>query len=362
MKHTITKDIISQNSNFIIFGAGNISKKVSAVLKNIDKNILCYLISGNPLPGETIGEHPIYSIHETNKIRHENIPVIIAVCNREKNSNISIIIDLLKQKGFNQIITYFEFHANFAYELGDFFWLTKPSFYIENQSKYIECLSLFKEEQSKNLYKEIIVFCDTFNPFLLSEPDFDHQYFPENLTVWDGLNTFIDVGTYDGQNIIDAAKKFGVLSKVIAFEPDQSNLKKIKQFINWPAVASEAIIYPCGVWSETCVLSFYSGGGESSAVSEQGDLAVPVVSLDDVLQGVVPGFIKMDVEGAEIEALNGAKNLIFNHKPSLAISIYHTPKHLFEIPLLLNSWDLGYKFYIRFHGHNLFDTVLYCVL
>ena len=69
----------------------------------------------------------------------------------------------------------------------------------------------------------------------------------------------------------------------------------------------------------------------------------------------------MDIEGAEIEALQGAQNTIKKYKPTLAISLYHKPEHLFTIPLLINSWNLGYKFYIRSHGNNLLETVLYCV-
>lgn len=358
----IQKKELLFHDTFIIFGTGNTGKKVDKILKGLGKKIYCFLVSNNMTQRESASENEVISLNDTDRIDNKNIPVIIAVFNREKNSNLSAIIAQLEQKGFTFIITYFEFHAIFADELGDCFWLTKQSYYLENQAKYKECLSLFEEQQSRQLYNQIIGFLESFNPFLLSEPDMDHQYFPEDLTIWDGTNAFIDAGAYDGQNILDATEKFGLLSKVIAFEPDLDNFKKIDQLISWPSVTKEAVLYPCGVWSETLALHFHSGAGESAAVSEHGNIVIPVVSLDEALKGIVPGFIKMDIEGAEIEALKGAKVLISKHKPTLAICIYHTPSHLYEIPLLLKTWNLGYKFYLRFHGHNLFETVLYCII
>ena len=69
----------------------------------------------------------------------------------------------------------------------------------------------------------------------------------------------------------------------------------------------------------------------------------------------------MDIEGAEIEAINGARQIISKHKPDLAISVYHKIEHLWEIPLLLNTLDNNYKFYLRSHEHFNQETILYAV-
>jgi hypothetical protein len=85
------------------------------------------------------------------------------------------------------------------------------------------------------------------------------------------------------------------------------------------------------------------------------------VALDDVLAGWRPTLIKMDIEGSELAALYGARHLIAESRPSLAISVYHKPDHLWRIPLLLASWPElgGYRYYLRSHGFNGFDAVLY---
>jgi hypothetical protein len=70
----------------------------------------------------------------------------------------------------------------------------------------------------------------------------------------------------------------------------------------------------------------------------------------------------MDLEGAEVDALYGAKNTIIKNKPKLAISIYHTDEHLYQIPLLIHDWVPEYTLYIRHHSDYTPDTVLYAVL
>lgn len=150
------------------------------------------------------------------------------------------------------------------------------------------------------------------------------------------------------------------MSTAIAYEPDPLNVKLIRSKIEMMNLANQVFFIPCGVWSKTEILKFSSGGGESSSIQDDGNISIQCLSLDETLLGVKPGFLKMDIEGAEIEALKGSENTIKKYKPALAISLYHRPDHLFAIPLLINSWDLGYDFYIRSHGNNLFETVLYC--
>jgi hypothetical protein len=108
-------------------------------------------------------------------------------------------------------------------------------------------------------------------------------------------------------------------------------------------------------------VGFTSGLGEAGSVSADAAGQVPAVALDDVLVGWRPTFIKMDIEGSEIEGLLGARGLIAAEAPSLAICVYHRPDHLWRIPLLLGGWPemAGYRYFLRAHGFDGFDTVLY---
>lgn len=89
---------------------------------------------------------------------------------------------------------------------------------------------------------------------------------------------------------------------------------------------------------------------------------VPVDSLDHLLGDERVTYIKMDIEGAELNALKGGANIIEKYKPKLAISLYHKAEDIYEIPLYLKSLVPEYKFYIRHYTDLWEETVLYAVL
>jgi FkbM family methyltransferase len=352
------ENILIQCSHLYIFGAGSTALKVKKVLQDKGK-IICSFIVSSALSDQQIEGIQITPLTDYSEF-DTNLPVIVAVFNREPNAFLPEIIIKLKALGFSKIITYPEFESFFPEQLHDNYWLTDKKFYNENIQEFIDVLSLFNDPVSINNYSLIIEYIKTFDPLLLKYPDFEDQYFPKDINVWNGEGAFYDLGSYDGSNILDAFREKGLLELVVAFEPDLNNFQKIINNSLLQNSAKQLFLYPCGVWSETTFLKFSAGTGESSFYNESGRQLISVVKIDDVLHAK-PGYIKLDVEGAEINALLGAKNTICKHKPSLAISIYHHPDHFYSIPKLVSSWNLGYKFYVRMHGNNLFDTVLYCI-
>jgi hypothetical protein len=89
---------------------------------------------------------------------------------------------------------------------------------------------------------------------------------------------------------------------------------------------------------------------------------VQTVRLDDVLRKVSPTMIKMDIEGAELDALAGAERIIQEHQPDLAICAYHKLSHLWEIPLLIHAMVPQYRLYMRGHYQMGQETVLYATV
>lgn len=171
---------------------------------------------------------------------------------------------------------------------------------------------------------------------------------------------FVDGGCYDGENSRMFAKWAGGTQKTIyAFEPDEKNFRNCQSVLERIDNTVYQII-PKGLWSSETVLDFCASADEGSRFMEDGGLHVPVTSLDSVVKEKVT-FIKMDIEGAEYEALRGAENLIRNHKPKLAISIYHKPEDIWELPRLILSIYPDYTFYLRHYSLSSEETVLYAV-
>lgn len=69
----------------------------------------------------------------------------------------------------------------------------------------------------------------------------------------------------------------------------------------------------------------------------------------------------MDIEGAELKALEGATECISKYSPQLAISVYHKPEDIIEIPMFIKSLNPKYRFWLRHYSLSWFDTVLYAV-
>lgn len=124
----------------------------------------------------------------------------------------------------------------------------------------------------------------------------------------------------------------------------------------------KADIYQLGVWKRQADLHFHETlAGSSSCISNDGEQVVMVDSLDNVLGKKEVSFIKMDVEGAELEALQGAKNLIQRNAPKLAICVYHKLSDIYEIPQLLLEYNPNYIFYLRHYSFEEYETVLYAI-
>jgi FkbM family methyltransferase len=184
-----------------------------------------------------------------------------------------------------------------------------------------------------------------------------HQYFVEELVQREPEAVFVDAGAYDGQTIqqfIDFQEnKF---KKVYAFEMNEKNFKRI-QTLDFD---KRVELYNLGLWNEktTCA---YSQDEDSSSLGA-GDYIAECITLDEVVGDEPVTFIKMDIEGAEIPALNGAKKCIQKWKPQLAICIYHKQNDLWQIPFLVHEMVPEYKLYVRHHMHDINETVLYATL
>jgi hypothetical protein len=88
---------------------------------------------------------------------------------------------------------------------------------------------------------------------------------------------------------------------------------------------------------------------------------IAAVALDQLLLKTPINFIKLDVEGAEAKVLKGARSIIERNRPTLALSLYHNPQDIWELPELLFQMCFEYNLFIRQHFFNSFDCVLYAV-
>lgn len=186
------------------------------------------------------------------------------------------------------------------------------------------------------------------------------QYFEKDLIKLCENEVFIDCGAYDGDtaiSFIEALKeqKVGTYDSIISFEPDEENFRKM-----CARNIDKHVCLKKGVSDKTGRMSFDSADA-SGVITSDGKSFVEIDTIDHVLGDKKATFIKMDIEGAELDALKGAKHIIQKYKPVLAICIYHKKCDLFEIPEYIGTLVPEYNFYIRAYCDNCNELVLYAV-
>ena len=145
----------------------------------------------------------------------------------------------------------------------------------------------------------------------------------------------------------------------MAFEPDENNFKQLSDVVK-SSNLKNIELFKAAVGACSGKVSFSQNGNMGSHIVDKDNASdlVEIFSLSDFIK-YNPSFIKMDIEGAELDCLKGAENLIKTLKPKLAICLYHKPMDLFTIHLYLKSIVPQYRFKLRQHHHPIFDTVLY---
>ena len=174
---------------------------------------------------------------------------------------------------------------------------------------------------------------------------------------------FVDAGCFDGFTTKEFFRWCKNKGYAYCFEPDSKNVGTVMRTLSNEAGRYELI--KKALWSKTTTLSMDARGDFATSVTlpnESNHLPrVEAVALDDLLGDKKVTFIKMDIEGAETEALRGARKIITEQKPKLAISIYHKTEDILTIPQLILECNIEYRFYLRHYSFSGYDTVLYAV-
>jgi len=231
------------------------------------------------------------------------------------------------------------------------------SFVEKNQNAFNELMATLADDLSRNILTGFFNQKISGDTCYLKKLVTDDEYFPDFVELSDG-ELFVDCGAFDGDSIEAFVKHMGNkrIDLIYAFEPDVYNHEKIikRNFNN-------CILLQKGCYFKKATLRFQDGETMSSKIDESGISKVDVDTIDNVLQGEKATYIKMDIEGSELAALDGAKETIMLHRPKLAVCVYHKIDDLLTIPQKILSFRSDYKLYLRTHCIYSCATVLYAI-
>jgi len=190
------------------------------------------------------------------------------------------------------------------------------------------------------------------------------MYFPPDLFALRPDEVFVDCGAYDG----DSIRTFlhvseGRFARICAWEADAINCNALERYRASlaPDVASRIQILPYAVGSAESKLRFATAGTVGSRLVDAGETEVECRRIDGELACAGPTLIKMDIEGAEPDALRGAAVTMAESRPVMAVCAYHKCEHLWEIPQLLKSANPDYHVFLRRYAEDCWETVYYAV-
>lgn len=329
----------------VIFGAGDCGHRIYDLLHSYGVPVLCFCDNGM---GGSTDEATGLKIVKPEELHDIMTCSEILVCVGEEKAYQSIRQQLLSL-GFDEA----QIHIMNAF----FYWQTRE-YFDANITAYREAYQLMEDEFSRQVYlermKKVFLLSDISHVVSLC----DEEYFDEKIVLKED-EVFIDCGGFDGDSALRFVEQCGgKYQDIIIFEPELSKKAAIEKSMG----NNPYHLYSLGVWSKNTKLYFNAMGTGSSHVSEErGKYIIETVALDEIVYDEKPTYIKMDVEGAEQEALKGCRKIIQTYKPKLAVCIYHKPDDLYKIPIMIKEMNPEYKLYVRQYANAWFDTVLYAV-
>jgi FkbM family methyltransferase len=170
-------------------------------------------------------------------------------------------------------------------------------------------------------------------------------------------DVFVDCGGFDGDTTEQFIKRCPNFKRVWIFEPSEANLQKAK--LRLTGIRDINFIAK-GVSDVPGTLKFNAEAGSASAVSETGENTIVVTTIDNEINDHVT-FIKMDLEGWELKALEGSRGHIERDHPKMAIAVYHRASDFLKIPEFVLNIRHDYKIYLRHYTEGWTETVMYFV-
>ena len=355
IKNSINNSL-RNSQGVLIFGAGNNGRRIASLLSQ-ECPLIGFIDEVAENQGKFIDNLPVYSLEAASQLYGNDVLIVVSIFNPSH----SFVRTREKLKFYNwNSLSVFHICLLYSDKFLPFYFSDLSESILRNRRSYETLYQSLIDDYSK---KELISHLN-FRLFT----DFDALLEPIGLNfahVKDKLVddiSFIDGGAFDGDsvqaflNVVDDR-----FSKIVAYEPDSRNFKKLSAYCqSLPSSTRDKInIKNKGVWSQSGTFGFNETSTPGSSLNPESINKVQVVSLDEDVQLESAAFIKLDVEGAEIEALHGAKKIMQRGGAIFSVAVYHEPNDLWEIPRLINQYNQDYKFCLRSHGYDGADLMLY---
>ena len=387
------RDMVRPGARFSIFGAGGAGQTLAVWARSRGAIIQCFFDNNPALHGTSIKNTPVLKPDATHLA--DAPPVLVASMYAPE------ICRQLTELGLTTFRDFFNFPVVFLEEnvMGSGYNAETEHFIEQNSQAIQQIWDSFNDDASRHRYLRYLYlrlyyltperwrpgFFDDAprKPMVhdradqlkasLSSPvaaSFEHitnegfyQYHgKESIQVLEG-DVVVDAGAWLGDTALDFALHTGSDGKVYAFEPDSDHCQSL---INMKCSLGlhQIRVETAGLWSQSGPLKFSPSPDTMGSGSHagQGSETIEAFALDDFFGDRQVHFIKMDIEGSETRALQGATHILKRDRPRLAICLYHGLDDLIQIPRMLAELVPDYRFYFDHRGRNPTDAILFATV
>lgn len=368
-------DELPAQTKLAIFGAGETGQEFARKLKisRPDIEIVCFYDSYRKGSWENI------LIREPAQIKNIDASIVLVIASVFW-SEIADIIDTKFPRKYKIISNDLLNQCSHLASYGSFYFDTKMSAELESRLSAVndKFQTVLDREVLRELFdlrvykkeKEFFSFVDQLTR--RQKQTFETQDKYSRHLEFDSVGYVVEGGVYDGQDtyhFLEVLKKSKNFKRLFAFDPFLESLFKGEYFEKIDTNSCE--FHENVLWDTEERVGFKvdRANPANSKVLRESEIEKigftgkmhNTVTIDSFLKktGVPVNLIKLDVEGAEMNVLNGAKDSILKWRPKIAVSIYHRKEHLLEIPEFLLSLHKDYKFSISVNNPSFVDMVLY---
>lgn len=345
----------------VLYGAGNLGRSVLARLRRVGVEPVAFADDTPDKQGRVLDGLSVVTPAEA--VARFGAQTVFVVTILNPFSSYLEVERRLRRLTDARVIPFLRVAWSYPEEFLPHFQFELPQRVLPKAAEIRRALPLFADEESRRQFVAHVRFRLLLDHAALPASSKGDYFPPDVLAPLPPDATFVDCGAYDG----DTVRRFigqqrGDFGRIYAFEPDETNCRRLREYVEalGEGVARRVRVHQAAVGARRGRLRFNSTGDTSAAFDGAGDAEVEVLPLDEVVEDDgATLYIKFDVEGAEREALAGADRLIRRARPVVAVSVYHRPDDLWELPFYLHSLDLGYKLFLRTQGEDGMDVVCY---
>lgn len=344
----------------VLFGAGSLGRRTASGLRSLGIEIAAFS-DNNPRVWNTVLDGvPVLSPEDAAARFASRANFVVTIWQGgESLHRMSHTLNQLRQLGCDRVALVAELYWKYPEIFLPYLILDPPERVYDERQAIVDAFELLADDRSRLTWLDHLRFRLELDYDRLRRDPGD-EYFAEDLLQFQEGEVFIDCGAYTGDTIASFMRHCPRFGRIVAFEPDPLNLAKLEDYVSTLEERNRIDIRTQAVSSKCGVMRFAECGDMTSRITPDG-VEVMTTTLDVALRDLQPTLIKLDVEGAEADALAGARDTLQRNRPVITIALEHNSHDLWRLPLKLASLIDNYEFHFRQHSEQGFDLVCYAL-